>query len=292
MGCCQTKNSGPNLFDPNEEELSFKTYKSSLDKDLEQLEKTYNVFNYFQLLDYINLLKNYEESEDVPFQVDYKTEFSMDEKFMQHKMDSERFGVFIKNKVLTQNDLYTITGSDENVKNLLLEVVQDIFESLNTEINNHYKNLYGKNVFLILTKRNMLAFAFLYCQSLNINKVRLAFDLFQEDNLFTDDNESFDDLLITCFILASIAILKAREKVGGKSPKVPPLLRKTKREANEFCNLGCCEKLLEEFKENFFDKKKFTFEEFKQKFESDAKQESFGWIFSASGIRQKLESLQ
>ena len=46
------------------------------------------------------------------------------------------------------------------------------------------------------------------------------------------------------------------------------------------------------FNDNFFDKKgKLNWEEFKKKFTCDDSEEnSFAWIFSTQGIRNKLES--
>ena len=85
----------------------------------------------------------------------------------------------------------------------------------------------------------------------------------------------------------SYCLLSAMNKVGSTNEEVGKIGKEDLLKLINVSELKDCENLVSLFNNNFFEKEKYNWEEFKGKFED--LDDGFGWIFSSKGIRRKLE---
>ena len=283
-GCCGSKGGEAfNALAPDEKEIDFKYYKSVNDKYVLKLETNQNIFTFITLIEFINMLENFSpETATLPFEEPLKSKFSSKDEFLHKNMSIDEFQSFIENKIMKSKDVYEIIGKEQDLKEISLDGMREVYNSLVKKLNQHYKE---NNPNRIL-RRNILGMGILYCLSSNIGKIKILFDIFSSDDKFTK-SEELDDFLLTLFILSSYAIIAARIKVAKSSNKFKPLSNDELREAIGTSELADCENLLQFFNQNFFDKEDFTYEEFKDKFNDQ--NNGFGWIFIPQGIRLMLE---
>ena len=283
-GCCGSKGGEAfNALAPDEKEIDFKYYKSVNDKYVLKLETNQNIFTFITLIEFINMLENFSpETATLPFEEPLKSKFSSKDEFLYKNMSIDEFQSFIENKIMKSKDVYEIIGKEQDLKEISLDGMREVYNSLVKKLNQHYKE---NNPNRIL-RRNILGMGILYCLSSNIGKIKILFDIFSSDDKFTK-SEELDDFLLTLFILSSYAIIAARIKVAKSSNKFKPLSNDELREAIGTSELADCENLLQFFNQNFFDKEDFTYEEFKDKFNDQ--NNGFGWIFIPQGIRLMLE---
>ena len=283
-GCCGSKGGEAfNALAPDEKEIDFKYYKSINDKYVLKLETNQNIFTFITLIEFINMLDNFSpETATLPFEEPLKSKFSSKDEFLYKNMSIDEFQSFIENKIMKSKDVYEIIGKEQDLKEISLDGMREVYNSLVKKLNQHYKE---NNPNRIL-RRNILGMGILYCLSSNIGKIKILFDIFSTDDKFTK-SEELDDFLLTLFILSSYAIIAARIKVAKSSNKFKPLSNDELREAIGTSELADCENLLQFFNQNFFDKEDFTYEEFKDKFNDQ--NNGFGWIFIPQGIRLMLE---
>lgn len=283
-GCCGSKGGEAfNALAPDEKEIDFKYYKSTNDKYVLKLETNQNVFTFITLIEFINMLENFSpETATLPFEEPLKSKFSSKDEFLYHNMSIDEFQSFIENKIMKSKDVYEIIGKEQDLKEISLDGMREVYNSLLKKLNQHYKENNSNRIL----RRNILAMGILYCLSSNIGKIKILFDIFSTDDKFTK-SEELDDFLLTLFILSSYAIIAARNKVAKSSNKFKPLSNDELREAIGTSELADCENLLQVFNQTFFEKDEFNFEEFKDKFKDQ--DNGFGWIFIPQGIRLMLE---
>ena len=284
-GCCGGKGGEAfNALAPDEKEIDFKYYKSNNDKFVLKLETNQNVLSFISLVEFINMLENFSpETATLPFEEPLKIKFSSKDDFLYKKMSIDEFQSFIENKIMKAKDVYEMIVKEPEIKEISIDGMREVYQSLSKKLAQHYK----ENERDIIIRRNILAMGILYCLTNNIGKIRVFFDVFaNEENKFCK-SEELDNFMLSLFILSSYAIIASRNKVSKSSNKFKPLTQDELREAISISELADCEKLLEIFNKDFFDKDCFTYDEFKQKFIDQ--NNGFGWIFSPQGVRFMLE---
>jgi len=283
MGCCSSKNSDVfNQLAPDEKEIPFPNYISSNDKLLEKIEKSYNLFNYMTLIEYVNLLESFSmENATVPFSGALKSKFSSRDSFLIEHLSIDEFQSFLENKILKIKANYELSGSNETMANIFKESNREIYRTLEQKLNQNYGNKDPNRI----TKRNLLPFGFLSCLSTNVGKIKLFFDLFSEENIFKK-SEELNDFLLSLFLIGSYCLIAAAIKIGKNYSEVKELNDNEITNALSVMELKDNQNLLNVFNEKFFDKEEFKWDEFKKKFEGE---NGFGWIFSSKGIRSNLE---
>ena len=232
-GCCGSKGGEAfNALAPDEKEIDFKYYKYINDKYVLKLETNQNVFTFITLIEFINMLENFSpETATLPFEEPLKSKFSSKDEFLYKNMSIDEFQSFIENKIMKSKDVYEIIGKEQDLKEISLDGMREVYNSLVKKLNQHYKE---NNPNRIL-RRNILGMGILYCLSSNIGKIKILFDIFSSDDKFTK-SEELDDFLLTLFILSSYAIIAARIKVAKSSNKFKPLSNDELREAIELVN--------------------------------------------------------
>ena len=282
MGCCVSDSykNLENILAIGEQEVTFEIYSSNIDKILEPIESVYNILKDISLIEYVNFLDGF--LINIPF-FDYnnlKINFSSNEKFLFEKILLSDFEEIITKKIFVAYESKETIIKKEYIFPIFQNICQIIYKSLEEKLTLYYK----KKKYII--KRNILCLGFVYCQSSNIGKIRLFFDLFSKNGKF-EQSKDLNDFLISLFIIVSTSIIKARIELSSKH-KIPKLKENELNMTYRISELKESENLLKYFNNNFFkDKKSFEYSEFREKFIN--KEDTYDWIFSPNGIRYKLE---
>ena len=292
--CCKKEPEDTSgVFAKGESEINFPIYTSSSDEYFTLVEKDFNLIVYIQLLEYMNLLETFTiQTATVPFEGNYRHDFSSKDPFLDNVMNQGEFQSFIENKLLSINEIVELYGEDIQTLALFKDCFLKIYSALNLRLKSFLGNA-NKNE-EIITKLNLVAIGILFCRGKNISKIKLFFDLFKNENGVFIKSEKLNNYLISSFFIASYCLVSVRAFIDNEEkglPKISNNLTQTLLDEKGLSQKNC-EILLKYFNDKFFGEKEgLNWDEFKQKFSSDNKQEneSFGWIFSTSGIRSKLE---
>jgi len=293
--CCKKEKEDTSaIFAPGESEKNFPIYTSTSDEYFTLVEKEFNLITSIQLLEYMNLLENFSiQKATVPFEGNYRHNFSQKDSFLNEIMHDYEFQSFIENKLFNVNEIVELYGEDIQTLALFKECFLKIYSALSLRLNTFLNNNKNKNE-EIVTKLNLVALGILFCRGKNISKIKLFFDLFKNDNEIFIKSEKLDNYLITSFFIASYCLVSVRAFIDNEEKGLPKIDNKLTRILlnDKGLSQNNCENLLKYFNNKFFEEKEgLNWDEFKQKFNDDDNQENecFGWIFSTSGIRNKLE---
>ena len=263
----------------NEQEIEFPSYSSISDSHLGILEKDNNLFRYITLIEYINLLSYFTlDTATIPFDGPYKMNFSSQDEFLNEYFYEELFKSFLENTILKNREI-----SEEEAT--FKEMCEELFKSLNLKLKQHYEEDNIK-----VTKRDLICLGILFCKANNINKMKLFFDIFKDErNVFVQSKE-LDEYLISSFLISSYCLISALKRLSQNNPTIPEFSLEELKNLLQYAELKDCQNLVNYFNKYFFDNKKhFTWDQFTKKFNG---KNSFGWIFSTKGIRQKLQENQ
>ena len=281
---------------PGETEINFPVYYSSSDEYFTLVEKDFNLITSIQILEYLNLLEKFSiQNATVPFEGKYRHDFSYKDSFLNDIIRLDEFQSFIENKLLNINELVELYGEDIQTLALFKECFLKIYSALNLRLNSFLNNK-NKNE-EIITKLNLVTVGILFCRGKNISKLKLFFDLFKNEKEMFIKSEKLDNYLISSFFIASYCLVSVRAFIDNEEKGLPRIDNKLTQILLNDKGLSQknCENLLKYFNEKFFGENKegLNWDEFKQKFSGNNNQEMgkecFGWIFSTTGIRSKLE---
>ena len=287
MGCNMCRKKGyqkVNYLAPDEKEIDFKDYSSENDQPLILIESKQNFFNFVQLVEYVNLLDQFTiESSTVRSESTFRTKFSSKDEFLTKEISLEEFQSFIENKIFKLDELYELSGNNEKSASLFKQIFIEIYKALELKLRQHYNN----DSPIIVKKRNLIPIGILFCSCNNVEKIKLMFDLFKNDNNEITKSEDLDDYMISLFLTGSYCLISARNKIGNSFPDIEKLSKENLMKLINVAELKDCQNLLTVFNNTFFVKESYNWEDFKGKFED--LENGFGWIFSSKGIRRKLE---
>ena len=287
MGCHMCRKKGYQIVNhlaPEEKEIKFKDYSSPNDEPLSIIENKQNFFNFVQLVEYINLLDQFTiETSTVSSKNAMKIKFSSKDEFLKKEISLEEFQSFIENKIFNLEELYEITGNNEKSASIFKQMCIEIYKALELKLRQHNND----NSPVILKKSNLIPIGILYCASNNIEKIKLIFDIFKNDNEEISKSDELNEYLLSLFLTGSYCLISARNKVGSTNEEIGKLAKEDLVKLINVSELKDCENLVNVFNNSFFTKEKYNWEEFKGKFED--LENGFGWIFSSKGIRRQLE---
>ena len=273
-----------NYLAPDEKEIEFKDYSSPNDQPLYIIETKNNFFNFVQLVEYLNLLEQFTiQNSTVDSDPNMKTKFSSKDEFLTQEMSLEEFQSFIQNKIFTLDELIELIGNNEEIATLFKEICVEIYKALELKLKQYYND--GSPI--IIKKRNLLPIGILFCSSNNVEKMKFIFDIFKNENGEISKSEELDDYLLSLFLTGSYCLISARNKIGNNFNKIEKLEKDELLKLINCAELKDCKNLVDVFNEKFFDKEKYNWEDFKEKFKD--LENGFGWIFSSKGVRRKLE---
>ena len=289
MGCrfCRHKEeliTKINYLAPEENEIVLKDYSSPNDALLDIIESKQNFFTKIQLVDFVNLLEQFDiETCGVITDEPMHTNFSSEDEFLDKSMELKEFIIFIETNILTLDDLSNAIKVNGVIffKRFCIEM----YKSLESKLKEHKNS--NINVSLI-KRRNILAFGILFCDCENIEKIKLFFDIFKDNEKKEFiKNELINDFLITLFLLGSYCIINTRNNLFDEKKEIKKLEKDELLNLYKIYELNNCQKLVELFNEIFFKKENYNWQDFKNQFEDI--DNGFGWILSSKGIRRKLE---
>jgi hypothetical protein len=285
--CCQKKLSKKELYSfapTREKEILRIKYKSNYDFLFEELEHKYNILDHIQLIDYVNLLNNYEpETATLNLTGVMKKDYSHHDYSLSYVMTVDIFQNFIENKLYKTSEIIQLSEKKELMLSTFTEVCREIFNSLELKLNQHYEEKRNDRI----TKKILISLGVLYCKSDVIGKIKLIYDLFKNDKDKFVKSEDFEKYLISSFLICSYCMLSVRKKIIRANKKIPEMKEEDFINCLKVCQLKISQNLLKIFNENFFDKDEFDWNEFKNKF--NQKENGFQWILSPKGIRKMLE---
>ena len=285
--CCQKKLSKKELYSfapTREKEILRIKYKSNYDFLFEELEHKYNILGHIQLIDYVNLLNNYEpETATLNLTGVMKKDYSHHDYSLSYVMTVDIFQNFIENKLYKTSEIIQLSEKKELMLSTFTEVCREIFNSLELKLNQHYEEKRNDRI----TKKILISLGVLYCKSDVIGKIKLIYDLFKNDKDKFVKSEDFEKYLISSFLICSYCMLSVRKKIIRANKKIPEMKEEDFINCLKVCQLKISQNLLKIFNENFFDKDEFDWNEFKSKF--NQKENGFQCILSPKGIRKMLE---
>jgi hypothetical protein len=286
--CCQKRTYQKiNYLAPEEREIEIKDFDSPNDKNLEIIEMKFNLFNFVQLVEYVNLLDQFNiQTSNIITDEPMRTNFSSKDEFLRQAMSIDEFQSFIENKIFDLEGLFEIIGNQNNQESISIfkDMCLEIYRALELKLKEHNKD---SNETDLIKKRNILAIGILFCACENIEKVKLLFNIFKNDEEEFCKSDELDDFLLTQFLISSYCLISARNKISNSDLKIEKLEKDDLINLVNVSELKDCENLVNKFNETFFEKESYKWEEFKRKFEDI--DNGFGWVISSKGIRRKLE---
>lgn len=286
--CCQKRTYQKiNYLAPEEREIEIKDFDSPNDKNLEILESKFNFFNFVQLVEYVNLLDQFNiQTSTIITDEPMRTNFSSKDEFLNQTMSIDEFQSFLENKIFDLEGLFEIIGNKNNQESISIfkEMCLEIYRALELKLKQHNKD---NNETDFIKKRNILAIGLLFCACENIEKVKLFFNIFKDEEEEFCKSNTLNDYLLTQFLISSYCLISARNKISNTDLKIEKLEKEDLINLVNVSELKDCENLVNIFNETFFEKESYKWEEFKKKFEDI--DNGFGWVISSKGIRRKLE---
>ena len=287
MGCnfCKKKDYVRiNYLAPDEKEIVLKDYSSSNDEPLIIVESTKNYFTQVQLVDFVNLLEQFNlETSGIITDEPMHSDFSSNDEFLSKSFTLEEFLSFVENKILILDDLSN--SLEKNNIIIFKQFCGEMYKALESKLKDYYKE---ENSFNLIKKRNILAFGILFCDCENIEKIKLFFDIFKnEDKKEIFKSKELNDFLITLFLISSYCLITTRNNITNEDKGIRKLGKEELLNLLKTSELKNCENLLKIFNNTFFKKESYNWNDFKKQFEDV--DNGFGWVLSSKGIRRKLE---
>ena len=198
-------------------------------------------------------------------------------------MSIEEYQCFIENKIFKLDEISELAKSNELSATIFKQICIEFYRALELKLRQNYES----NDNVVIRRKNLIPLGLIFCHCNNIEKIKLFFDLFKNENEEFCKSDELDNFMLTDFLTSSYCLISARNKIGKNFDNIEELQKDELIRLVNCAELEDNQNLLKVFNESFFTKEKFTWLEFKQKFEN--KENGFGWIFSSQGIRRKLE---
>ena len=253
MGCnlCKKITQRENDFCPNEKEIKFLDYKSTYNDLLEIIDNQYNFFTYISLIEYMNLLEYYTvETSTIAFEGNMRNNFSSNDKFLTQTLTIDEFQSFIENKILNISVLTDIIEKNNEQISIFKGAFIEIFNSLLLKLKQNYPD----KEFESISKRDLIAIGLLYCDSNNIDKIKVFFDIFKNGNQKFTSTPELDEFLLCLFLISSYCMISARKKASNDNSQIPVLNKEDLIKMINVSELKDCQNLIKIFNENFFKK--------------------------------------
>ena len=283
--CSKSASKKGNNLAPKEKEISFKDYYlPNNDESLYEVESNQNFLKYISLYEYLNLLDIFTaKNSTLKTELPNKYIFTSKDAFYQKDVSIEEFQCFIENKIFKLDEINELAVNNEISATIFKEICIEIYRALELKLRQHYDS----NDDVVIKKKNLIPLGLLFCNCNNIEKIKLLFDLFKNENEEFCKSDELDNFMLSDFLTASYCLISARNKIGKNFDTIEELKKDELIKLVNCAELKDNQHLVNVFNQTFFNKEILTWLEFKQKFQD--KENGFGWIFSSQGIRRKLE---
>ena len=291
--CAKKTQSTSNLIE-TEKEISLPSYKSDGDKYYESQENKFNFFRKLNFADYLYSLVHF-SSENATLEDNYdkaNVNVSMEEPFFCELFSNDIFQSFIENKILKHKAIYELAGSNEKMVSIFKETFLAANNGLGLKLAQSAKEKGDENADKnsIIKKGDAIAYGLLYCAGANYIKIRALFNLFKKDDQLKP-SDKFDEFLLSIFIISSYGMVSARNKLS-KFDEVGEIEKDKLKELIGTSELKDCQNMVEVTKKMLFGQDLsvgLSYQNFKDKFEVNDKDNSLAFLLSSSGVRYMIQ---
>ncbi|MCQ2818178.1 MAG: hypothetical protein MJ252_13005 [archaeon] len=287
MGNLQCCAKGPtdenvNTIAATEPEVKVKEYSSSSDKSLNDVEGKLNLFNPLSLATYVNELNDYSlDTATLNKPLEIKTSFTSEDSVMKDPFTSDDLQIFLDNRIKTNKVISDVCAEDEKLFSGFKDLIGGYYEALGSRMKKKTEFGVGDK----LNKKHLLTLGFLYCQSSNVGRIRLLFDLFKkEEKIYYD--KPFQEFLFALFTSASYSPVYSLNKIQGNLPNyIKPVDTKEIKRMVNLTQTKDTENLMKIAKEKIWgNEEALNYTDFKTKLSGEA-----DWILNPRGIRHVME---
>ena len=287
--CGKKAQATSNLIE-TEKEITLPSYKSDGDKYYDLQENKYNFFRKINFEDFLYSLVHF-SNENATLEDDYQKaniNFSMEEPFFCELFSNDIFQSFLENKILKHKAIYAVAGNDEKMTSMFKEGFLAANNGLGVKLAQNAKELGDTNADKnsIIKKGDAIAYGILYCVGANYVKIRALFNLFKKDEILKD-SEKLDEFLLSLFIIAGYGMASARYKLS-KFDEIGGIEKEKFKELINTSELKDSQNMVQITKKMLFGQDlsvSLNYQNFKDKFELNDKDNSLAFLLSPSGCR-------
>lgn len=287
--CGKKAQATSNLIE-TEKEITLPSYKSDGDKYYDLQENKYNFLRKINFEDFLYSLVHF-SNENATLEDDYQKaniNFSMEEPFFCELFSNDIFQSFLENKILKHKAIYAIAGNDEKMTSIFKEGFLAANYGLGVKLAQNAKELGDTNADKnsIIKKGDAIAYGILFCVGANYVKIRALFNLFKKDEILKD-SEKLDEFLLSLFIIAGYGMANARNKLS-KFDEIGGIEKEKFKELINTSELKDSQNMVQITKKMLFGQDlsvSLNYQNFKDKFELNDKDNSLAFLLSPSGCR-------
>ena len=287
--CGKKAQATSNLIE-TEKEITLPSYKSDGDKYYDLQENKYNFLRKINFEDFLYSLVHF-SNENATLEDDYQKaniNFSMEEPFFCELFSNDIFQSFLENKILKHKAIYAIAGNDEKMTSIFKEGFLAANYGLGVKLAQNAKELGDTNADKnsIIKKGDAIAYGILFCVGANYVKIRALFNLFKKDEILKD-SEKLDEFLLSLFIIAGYGMANARNKLS-KFDEIGGIEKDKLKELINTSELKDSQNMVQITKKMLFGQDlsvSLNYQNFKDKFELNDKDNSLAFLLSPSGCR-------
>ena len=287
--CGKKAQATSNLIE-TEKEITLPSYKSDGDKYYDLQENKYNFLRKINFEDFLYSLVHF-SNENATLEDDYQKaniNFSMEEPFFCELFSNDIFQSFLENKILKHKAIYAIAGNDEKMTSIFKEGFLAANYGLGVKLAQNAKELGDTNADKnsIIKKGDAIAYGILFCVGANYVKIRALFNLFKKDEILKD-SEKLDEFLLSLFIIAGYGMANARYKLS-KFDEIGGIEKEKLKELINTSELKDSQNMVQITKKMLFGQDlsvSLNYQNFKDKFELNDKDNSLAFLLSPSGCR-------
>ena len=287
--CGKKAQATSNLIE-TEKEITLPSYKSDGDKYYDLQENKYNFLRKINFEDFLYSLVHF-SNENATLEDDYQKaniNFSMEEPFFCELFSNDIFQSFLENKILKHKAIYAIAGNDEKMTSIFKEGFLAANYGLGVKLAQNAKELGDTNADKnsIIKKGDAIAYGILFCVGANYVKIRALFNLFKKDEILKD-SEKLDEFLLSLFIIAGYGMADARYKLS-KFDEIGGIEKDKLKELINTSELKDSQNMVQITKKMLFGQDlsvSLNYQNFKDKFELNDKDNSLAFLLSPSGCR-------
>jgi hypothetical protein len=287
--CGKKAQATSNLIE-TEKEITLPSYKSDGDKYYDLQENKYNFLRKINFEDFLYSLVHF-SNENATLEDDYQKaniNFSMEEPFFCELFSNDIFQSFLENKILKHKAIYAVAGNDEKMTSIFKEGFLAANYGLGVKLAQNAKELGDTNADKnsIIKKGDAIAYGILFCVGANYVKIRALFNLFKKDEILKD-SEKLDEFLLSLFIIAGYGMANARNKLS-KFDEIGGIEKEKFKELINTSELKDSQNMVQITKKMLFGQDlsvSLNYQNFKDKFELNDKDNSLAFLLSPSGCR-------
>lgn len=290
---CSKKNQSVSKLIETENEISLHSYKYDGDKYYELQEKKYNCFRKLIFGDYFYSLVQF-SNDNATLSDDYEKtniNYSMEDPFFCEDFSTDFFQSFLENKILKHEAIYEDAGNSEKLTSIFKETFLAAHNGLGLKLAQNAKEKGDENAnkALIIKKGHSIGYGILYCTGANYIKIRALFNLFKEGDLLKY-SEKLNEFLLSLFLIASYGMANARNKLC-KFEEIGEMEKEQFKKLIDISGLKDCQKLVDITTKLMFGQNlsvSLNYQNFKDKFGLNDKENSLAFMLSPSGVRYML----